>query len=136
MSAMAARSNTTLWTLRGLSLVVACWFVGSGLSKLVSAEGQVANFIRWGYPTWFRYVTGLLELSGAALLLVSLFIPRLAAVGAALIAAIMCGAIYTRAAHQEAAGTLIPPVLLLAAAIVIGWLSRDQLFGSRGREVH
>ncbi len=49
-------------------------------------------FERWGYPVWFRYLIGILETAGGALLLV----PRTATYGAGVLLPVMVGAFITR----------------------------------------
>lgn len=83
-----------LWLVT-LFLALVC--LRSGWLKVAGGVFWVRDFQRWGYPDWFRPVVGAAELASAALLLV----PRLAAYGAALFAAVMLGAIYTHATHNE-----------------------------------
>lgn len=131
MEITAARSGWALLIVKGLSVVLAFWFIGSGMSKLLGAQGQIDNFANWGYPGWFMYLTGTLEVLAALLLLVSLFVARLATAGAAILVCIMIGALYTRVVNGESVGTIIPPIVLLVAAAIIGWMRRDEWLASR-----
>jgi uncharacterized membrane protein YphA (DoxX/SURF4 family) len=108
-----------------LSILVALAFLGAGLAKLSGAAMMRAEFGIFGYPLWFMYLTGTLEIVGAALLLV----PRLAGAGAALLSCIMVGAIFSHLTHNQAGMTVAPLVLLVLAAVVgslRGW-SRGTL---------
>ena len=127
MELTRTRRSAKLLALRGLSLVLGFWFIGSGMTKLLSVESQVANFARWGYPDWFRFLTGTIELIAAALLLISTVSGRVATLGAALIACVMCGALYTRIANDEPLSTIIPPAILLLVAALIAWFRREEM---------
>ena len=112
-----------------LTLLVALEFATTGEAKLTNSPQQITNFTHWGYPQWFMLVIGLLEASGALLLFGSLFVKRLALPGAMLIAADMCGAIYTHIAHGEWMNLPLP-CTLLALVIVIGWQGRKSWLGA------
>jgi uncharacterized membrane protein YphA (DoxX/SURF4 family) len=98
--------NATLWFLQ---IAAAAMFLFVGALKLASAPAMVAVFDGVGLGQWFRYVTGALEVLGAAALLV----PRLAGAGALLLAAVMVGAVTT---HQFIIGGSPFPALVLVAA--------------------
>ncbi|MET4076516.1 DoxX family protein [Hymenobacter sp. UYCo722] len=54
------------WVLSGL---LALGFIGAGGSKLAGAADQLHNLESWGYPLWFRFPIGLVEIGlGIALL--------------------------------------------------------------------
>jgi uncharacterized membrane protein YphA (DoxX/SURF4 family) len=96
--------NVALWVLQ---VGAAAMFFMAGGMKLAGAPDMVAMFEVLG-GQWFRYVTGGVEVVGAALLLV----PRLAGVGALLLAATMVGAIFTHVA--VIGGSFVVPLVLLA----------------------
>ncbi len=102
-----------------LSILVALAFFASGGSKLAGAEMQVQMFQSWDYPIWFMYVTGVLEVVGAALLL----LPASRWNGSLLLSCVMVGAIATHLMFAEF-GMLLAPVLLLAATAWIAWTTR------------
>jgi len=66
-AAPARALNIALWTLQ---VLVALAFVAAALGKLVGSADMVALFDAVGIGQWFRYVTGSLEVLGAALLIV------------------------------------------------------------------
>jgi uncharacterized membrane protein YphA (DoxX/SURF4 family) len=119
--------NVTGLVLKALSLVLGFWFVGSGMTKLLRVEGQVQNFERWGYPDWFLILTGVIELTAAILLIVSVVFGRVATIGALLITGVMCGALYTRIANDDAVSTIIPPLVLLIVAVIVAWFRRNEM---------
>jgi DoxX-like family len=52
-----------------LKLVLAALFLFTGGAKLAGLPAMVEVFERVGFGQWFRYLTGILEVGGAALLL-------------------------------------------------------------------
>jgi putative oxidoreductase len=104
--------NIGLWVLQGLAAIA---FVGAGAGKLTGAEQMVQMFDTIGFGQWFRYLTGAIEVGGAALLLV----PKTTAYAAAMLAATMIGAIATHL--FIIGGSPAIPVVLLAITGVIAW---------------
>lgn len=94
-----------------LSLFLAYEFVLSGVAKLTSKPRMIESFHTFGYPLWFMYFTGCLEVLCAILVLV----PRFAVIGAGLLACVMLGAIYSHLTHGQADEIRMPLVLLAAA---------------------
>lgn len=103
--------NIALWVAQSL---LALAFVGAGVGKLLGTPDMVALYDAIGMGQWFRYVTEMLELTGAALVVV----PRTRVIGAGLIASIMLGAITTHLVvlHNS---PLAPLVLLVVASLVL-----------------
>ena len=105
----------------GLQILLAAAFLAAGLSKLAGVPMMVDLFDRVGMGQWFRYVTGLVEVGGAVLLLV----PGLAGAGALLLAATMVGAVL---AHLAVLGdSPAAALVLLALILVLLALRRDQV---------
>jgi len=110
-----------LWILSGL---LAAAFVLSGGTKLSGPEEMANNFIRWGYPSWFMYVTGAIELVAAVMLL----IPRTRFVGAFLLVATMGGAVLTHVVNAEAVHSF-PALVLGLLAGVLAYTHRPHSLG-------
>jgi len=110
--------NVGLWVLQ---VVAAAAFAAAGVAKLAGAAPMVATFNAIGVGQWFRYVTGVIEVISAVLLLV----PGMAAFGAGLLVCTMVGAVLTHVTilHTSPA---IPLVLLLAVAAIV-WGRREQI---------
>lgn len=108
---MKRTTNVVLWV---VSILLAALFVMSSLTKLTSNAGIVARFEHWGYPAKFYLVVGVMELAGAALLLVR----RISAYGAGLLAVVMVGACVTHLAHGELPRAAFTATLLVALGIV------------------
>ena len=55
------------WVLAGL---IAFGFLFAGITKLLGAEMQIKNLESWGYPLWFRFPIGLVEIAFAVAILI------------------------------------------------------------------
>jgi putative oxidoreductase len=101
--------------------LVSLAFLAAGLSKLAGAEMMVQVFDTLGFGQWFRYLTGLVEISAVILL----WLPGKRAWGAALLVATMLGAV---ASHFLIIGPSAMPatVLGLLSALIL-YQNRDQL---------
>jgi len=116
-STLGEAANIALWTLQ---VLVALAFVAAGSGKLLGTADMIALFQAVGIGQWFRYVTGLLEVLGAALLL-----PGKAALGAVLLAGAMAGAVVAHLTVLHTAATV--PLVLFALTGLIAWGRRSQL---------
>jgi putative oxidoreductase len=107
-----------LWMLQVLAAVA---FLGAGISKLAGAAQMVQMYDVIGVGQWFRYVTGIIEVGSAVLLL----IPAGAVVGAILLVCTMVGAILTHllVLHSSPAA----PVMLLAIVGTIALVRRSEV---------
>lgn len=103
-----------LWAGR---IVLSLVFFGAAGAKLLGVPQIVDLFAQIGLGQWFRYLTAALEAAGAVLLL----IPATRLSGAALLAAIMVGAVITNIALGL---NPIGAVVLFLAAGVLGWALR------------
>jgi putative oxidoreductase len=113
-----------LWVLQGFATLA---FLGASSAKLLGKPEMVALFETIGVGQWFRYVTGILELSGAVLLL----IPKTRSAAAVLLATVMVGAIATHLFILHNAPTA--PLVLLGVTSFIAWGRRGELASLLGR---
>jgi putative oxidoreductase len=105
----------TLWILSGLASLA---FIGAGGSKLAGAAAMVDVFDKVGLGQWFRYFTGLLEVSAG----IGLLLSRYAVYAAGLLVMVMVGAII---AHLTVLGSSpAAPALLLVLTGSIAYLRR------------
>jgi uncharacterized membrane protein YphA (DoxX/SURF4 family) len=110
-----------------LVVLLALAFAGAGIAKLLSAPMMVAEFALFGYPAWFLYVVGTLEVLSAIFFLV----PRLRVVATGIVLCIMVGAIFSHVTHGQV-GMAIGPLVLLVLAVALGsleglWRGGDRL---------
>ena len=99
-----------------IAILLAVVFVYAGVSKAggPSANGWAGRLARWGYPRNTRYVIGALEMLGG----LGVLIPRCRRAAAAVLIAVMLGALYTHAVHGELP-RLIPPLVLGGLAFLL-----------------
>jgi len=100
-----------LW---GVQAFLALVFVSASLAKLTGNPEMVALFTAVGSEQWLRYVTGILELTGAVLIMV----PKTKRMGAALLATIMLGALTAHLFILHVSPTT-PAVLFLLSGFVV-----------------
>ncbi|MEZ4779745.1 MAG: DoxX family protein [Flavobacteriaceae bacterium] len=81
-----------------ISALIAYDFFIHGARKLDPSGWWAPAFEKWGYPTWFMILIGIIELIGALLLI----IPKVRYIGAFFLFIIMLGALTTKALHKIA----------------------------------
>jgi putative oxidoreductase len=102
-----------------VAMLLAAIFLLSGSAKLAGLEFEIEAFQRWGYPLWFMYLIGSIEVSGG----IALLFRQVSALAAAGLALMMIGAVMTHVLHAEWA--------MLAAAGVILALSAWRAMSGR-----
>jgi uncharacterized membrane protein YphA (DoxX/SURF4 family) len=106
--------DVVLWI---FALFLAWVFSRQGIAKFSDTSGWARAFRFWHFPDSFRILIGVIELSGALLLLTR----RTAFVGASLIIAVMLGAMATHVywgQPRQATSEVLP--LLLATVVALG----------------
>ena len=116
---MKAILNVLAWVLAVLLAVV---FVFAGGAKLFGARAMVQEFAQIGIGQWFRYFTGLLEVSGA----IGVLIPKYRFAAALQIAVVMVGATAANIWILRLPPLARLTVFLLAAALALAWLRRPK----------
>lgn len=101
-----------------IPLILAAFFVVGSLSNIFAPGSIYEEYLRWGYPRWFHFVTGSLELTTAILL----FRARTRVLGSALGFSVMLAALATVIVHGEY-GHAIPPLVVATFSLVVGWTS-------------
>jgi putative oxidoreductase len=103
-----------------LSVALALLFLFTGGHKLFIPINHVQDFRDWGYPHWFIYGVGLIEVGGALLLLAPLarMSPRLRLYGAWLLAADMVGATATHLKAGQRDRFALPLVLCILCLVI------------------
>ncbi|KZD23441.1 DoxX family protein [Tardiphaga robiniae] len=111
-------TSISLWAVRGL---LALAFAAAGTAKLYGVPMLVEEFEHIGLGQWFRYLTGTLEILGAALII----IPSTVAFGAVLLCCIMIGAIFTHV--FVIGGSPIPAIVLLTLSGIVAYAKRATI---------
>lgn len=104
-----------------LAYVLAIFFIMSSVGNILSL-GEIPNdYVRWGYPDWFHYVTGAFLMTAAVLLLLR----STRFWGATIGFSVMCAACATVLFHGEV-GRMIPPIIVLVVCATLGWFCRPE----------
>jgi putative oxidoreductase len=106
------------WVLQG---IVATAFVAAGAAKLAGADYMVELFNEIGLGQWFRYATGLVEVTGA----VALVAPGLIALGGTLLGTTMIFAALTHLFVRHTSP--VPAIVLGLLNALIVYLRRDEV---------
>jgi hypothetical protein len=101
-----------------LPFVLAAFFVVGSLSNIIAPGSIYGEYLKWGYPRRFHFVTGSLELTAAILL----FRAPSRLLGAALGCIVMLAALATVIIHGEY-GHAVPPLVAATLSLVVGWTS-------------
>ncbi|MEO4052753.1 DoxX family protein [Solibacillus sp. CAU 1738] len=108
------------WILQG---GLAVMFLIAGTGKTLGSKMHIEGFNKWGYPQWFRVVTGVIELGAAILLIVGFWNETAALIGAAILVAVGIGGVITHVrikdTMKETATILILGVLALILLIIL-----------------
>jgi uncharacterized membrane protein YphA (DoxX/SURF4 family) len=102
------------WILR---LAVAGVFLSVGAGKFDADSYWVKLFHQIGWGDWFRYLTGILQITGAVLVVV----PRTFPIGIGMLACTMLGATAVWIVKFGAPANAIIPAAILVALVVIGF---------------
>ena len=104
-----------------LAWALAAFFVAGALGNLIAPRSIYEEYLKWGYPHWFHFITGSLELTTAVLLVRAP--SRLW--GAGLGCTVMCAALETVVIHGEY-GHAVAPLIVAGLSILVGWVSWRQ----------
>ena len=92
-------------------------FFGAGAFNALGRNSTRSDFVRWGYPAWWCYVTGALEMATAVLIAV----PATRVGGLMLGAVVILAAIVTVLRHRDFSHLMplgVFAALLVAAAAI------------------
>jgi uncharacterized membrane protein YphA (DoxX/SURF4 family) len=92
-----------------MAWLLALAFAGAGIFNAIGGAVAQAQFLRWGYPAWWNFVTAAFEMLGAALIV----LPATRIWGLGLGAMVMIAAIATVIWRREYKH--LPPAVALAA---------------------
>ena len=102
-----------------VQVVLGLLFVAIGSMTVAGRKMFVENFRRFGYPQWFRVVTGSLEVLGGLGLFIGIWLPWLAALASAGLTLVMLGAFLTEVRTREHLQKIVLPLVMGALAIVV-----------------
>lgn len=111
-----------------IQLVLGILFLVFGFVKF-SSKRRAEAFDRYGYPQWFRPVSGAIEIIAAILVLYGIINQTSAAWGGALITIIMIGAIFTQIKIRDPLQKILVPVVVLILGVLIMVLNWPFILG-------
>lgn len=103
-----------------LTGLLGAFFLFFGVMKF--SKQMEDEFVRYGYPGWFRVFTGIAEILAGGSAIFGIWNDLAAAWGGILIAVIMLGAIFTHIKTGDPAKRLFMPVLLLLLGLAVLYL--------------
>ncbi|MBT2335896.1 DoxX family protein [Variovorax paradoxus] len=118
MTSSSLVSPTRRRVVWGIRILLALVFGAAGIAKLAGVPQMVQAFEAIGFGQWFRYVTGVVELGGAVLLLV----PATGFNGGLLLTATMACAVATHLVLVG--GSPAPAVVLALLSAFVTWCLR------------
>src|SRR5690348_15673119 len=116
---MKTTANILAWILAVLLAVV---FLLAGGVKVLGSRAMIQEFTQIGAGQWFRYVTGVLEVSGA----IGVLVPKYRFWAALQLAAVMAGATAVNIWVLHTGPLARLTAVLLALSLVLAWLRRPQ----------
>jgi len=111
-----------------IQVLLGLGYIMFGLSKFTSKD-MIEGFKTYGYPSWFRMITGVTELVAAVLLIAGIWNEQLAAIGGLFVVAIMLGAIFTHIKIKDEVKNMVMPIILLVLGAIVLALNFDSLLG-------
>ena len=109
-----------------LSWGLVAFFVFAGVLNIVAPVSLQEDYARWGYPTWFHFATGALELASA--------FPQsrraTSRAGVVLGLLIMASAVATLFLHREWTHAVFPALILATLASTLTTRSRQPKTGA------
>lgn len=102
-----------------LCVLLGIFFIVAGGAKLMGSPSQVEHFAQWGYPIWFLYLTGMIEVGGG----ICLFLPKTQWYGIGVLSFTMVGAALTHLMAGEM-GAVPVPIVLLGLLLLLAWIIR------------
>lgn len=103
-------------TLRVVQVLMALFFLASGIPKVIGHSSAAEIFDRIGFGDWFMYSIGVLEIAGA----VALLVPLLAGLAGLAFIGLMIGAFTTTVVALDGENAATPLIVIVPAA-AIAW---------------
>ena len=113
-SSFRADPEPAWYTSHTATVLVALFFVMVGLDKFTGGY-WVDVFTKIGVGQWFRYFTGCIQITGAALLVIR----KTWLIGAVMLAGTMAGAMVAQVRLLEGGGAAVIPAGLLALVLIV-----------------
>jgi putative oxidoreductase len=99
--------------------LLALMFLMAGFGKVTGSKMHVEGFKNWRLPQWFRVVTGIVELVGAASLIIGFWEQSWAAAGALILGVTAIGGVLTHIRVKDSLKQTFPIVLLGIISFIV-----------------
>ncbi|MCM3629819.1 DoxX family protein [Paenibacillus glycanilyticus] len=109
-----------------LQAILGLGFLMFGFMKFRSQQ-MVEGFQHYGYPGWFRILTGIIEVISAILVIAGIWNETLAAWGSLIIIVTMLGAIFTHLRINDSMKQMTMPILLFLIGVAVFLINIDYL---------
>jgi putative oxidoreductase len=110
-----------------LQILLALMFLSGGIGKFAGSKMHVESFKHWRLPQWFRTVTGLVEILGAAALIIGFWEPSWTAAGALWFVIVSIGGILTHVRVKDSFKQTFMIIILLIISVVLYIIEMDEL---------
>jgi len=110
-----------------LQSLLALLFLMAGLGKIAGSKMHVESFKHWGFPQWFRVVTGIVEFVGAAALIIGFWEQSWTAVGALVLGITAIGGILTHVRVKDSFKQTLPIVILGVLSFIVFFIRLSDL---------
>jgi putative oxidoreductase len=110
-----------------LQSLLVLMFLMAGMGKISGSKMHVEGFKHWGYPQWFRIVTGIVELAGVATLIIGYWEPSWVAIGALILGITGIGGILTHMRVKDSFKDTFMILLLAIFSIVLFVINASDL---------
>jgi putative oxidoreductase len=102
-----------------LQSLLALAFLMAGIGKVAGSKMHVEGFKHWRLPQWFRIVTGIVELVGAAALIIGFWEHSWAAAGALLLGVTAIGGVLTHLRVKDSFKQTFPIIFLGILSFIV-----------------
>ncbi|GIO27957.1 DoxX family protein [Ornithinibacillus bavariensis] len=110
-----------------LQSLLVLYYVFSGFSKVIGVKYWVGIFNNLKLPDWFRVVTGMVQLVGAAVLITGYWIEGVIAWGGIWLGITMLVAVLAHIRVKDSIGNTMTPVVFLALITILTIINADDM---------
>lgn len=111
---------------------LAIMFLMAGFGKVTGSKMHVEGFKQWRLPQWFRVVTGIVEIIGAAALIIGYWESSWAAAGALLLGLTAIGGVLTHIRVRDSFKQTFMILVLGIISIFVFFMRYSELFNFPG----
>jgi len=110
-----------------LQSLLILYYLFSGSAKVIGAKYWVDIFNTLRLPQWFRFVTGLVQLVGAIVLIIGYWVDGAVAWAGIWLGITMLVAFLAHLRVKDSFGKTVTPVVFLVVIIILTFINADSL---------